>query len=227
MNACGLPRLAHLLDELERHLQLLAGRAIGLLGDRCGHVRVWLDLLLITQRVQYDDLVDRHQRRDVLPAAQDERSHGKLLRLLQRFAQQRVDALAVLVGHEEVGRVEVVRRDRVASDEGLDVDSPRGFHVRATEVLVREHHVFTFLILVPLHDVVPVDDLAGGLVVALVADGREVALVEQVEIELVRARRGMQAHRDVDEAEADGAVPQAARAAASLRRSPCRSIWFS
>ena len=164
--------------------------AIRLLRDRCGHIRVWLDLLLIAQRVQHDDLVDRHQRRDVLSAAQHERRHGKLLRLLQRFAQQRVDALAVLVGHEEVGRVEVVRRDRVAIDEGLDVDGPRRFDIGASEVLVREHHVFALLIFISFDDVVPVDHLAGGLVVALVADRREVALVEQVEIERrARARR--------------------------------------
>ena len=150
----------------------------------------------------------------MLPAAQDERSHGKLLRLLQRIAQQRVDALAVLVGHEVVGRLEVVRRDRVAVDEGRDVDSPRGFHVRATEVLVREHHVFTFLILVPLHDVVPVDHLAGGLVVTLVSHRREVALVEQVEIDAAGFRRGVQRHGNVNQAEADGAVPQPTRATA-------------
>ena len=131
-------------------VELAAAAAIRLLRHRRGHVRVRLDLLLVTQRVQHDDLVDRHQRRDVLPAAQHERRHGKLLRLLQRFAQQRVDALAVLVGHEEVGRVEVVRRDRVAIDEGLDVDGPRRFDVGASEVLVREHHVFALLIFVPL-----------------------------------------------------------------------------
>ena len=145
-----------------------------------------------------------------LSTAQDERCHCQLLRLLQRLAQQCIDALTALVGHEEIGRVEVVRRDRVARDEGLYVDGPRRFDVRSPEVLVREHHVFALLIFISFDDVIPVHHLAGGLVVALVADGREVALVEQIEIDGPRARGGVQAHRDVDQAEADGAVPQAA-----------------
>src|SRR6185295_17288245 len=157
-------------------------------------------------------------RRDVLTAAQHERRHGKLLRLLQRLAQQCVDALAALVGHEKVGRVEVVRRDRVARDEGLYVDGPRRFDVRTPEVLVREHHVFALLIFISFDDVVPFDGLAGGLVVALVTDGREVALVEQIEIDGAGAGSGVQAHGDVDQAEADRAIPQAARAAPAAFR---------
>src|SRR5690349_11088808 len=212
----GLPLLGHLVDELERHVELASARRAGLLRRR--GLRRLLDFFLVAQRVQHDDIADRHQRRDVLSVTQHERRHGKLLRLLQRFAQQRVDAFASLVGHEVVGRVEVVRRDRVAADEGLDVDGPRRFDVRAPEVLVRKHHVFALLIFISFDDVVPVHDLAGGLVVALVADRGEIALVEQVQLEGAGAGGRVQADRDVDQAEADGAVPEPARAPFARRR---------
>jgi hypothetical protein len=61
------------------------------------------------------------------------------------------------------------------------------FGLARREILLRQHHVLLVLVLVALDHVVPGHFLAGRLVHALVADRREVALVEHRHVEPGRA----------------------------------------
>ena len=63
-----------------------------------------------------------------------------------------------------------------------------------------KHDVLVLLVLVALDDVRPLDFLVGLLAVALVADGREVALVEHRELERLAVLRRIELDRNVDEA---------------------------
>src|SRR5690606_30770290 len=79
------------------------------------------------------------------------------------------------------------------------------------QVLRIDDDELVLLDLVALDDVLPLDALAAHGVDALVADGGQVPLVEQPEVELLRAALGgVQRHRDLEEAEADRPAPDAA-----------------
>jgi hypothetical protein len=109
---------------------------------------------------------------------------------------------------EVIRRLEEVWRDLARTDERLDVDGLGRLDVCATKVLIRQDYILALLVLIALDDVVPLDGLAGGLVDSLVADRCEIASVQQVQVELVRARCGVQRHRNVNEAEADCTFPE-------------------
>src|SRR5581483_10667708 len=122
--------------------------------------------------------------------------------------QQHVALLAALERREVVRRLEVERLDLRGVDEGDDVHGLRGLDVGAAEVLVREHDVAVLLVLVALDHLLPGHFLAGLLVHALVADRREVALVEHAEGELLLFLGRIQPDRNVHQAEADRAFPE-------------------
>jgi hypothetical protein len=127
------------------------------------------------------------------------------------LAMQRVGFFAALFRHQVVGRFKVLRLDVGQVDERQDVDGAAGLGIGAAEVLVGQHHVLLVLVLVALYHVAPGHFLARRLVDALVADRRQVALVEHRHVELSGALLGrVQLDRDVDQAEADRPFPQAA-----------------
>ena len=83
--------------------------------------------------------------------------------------------------------------------------------IRRVEVFVADHDVASRLILVAIDDVIRADRLAGTLIDALASDRREVALVEQIEFDLVRAGRRIKRYGNVNEAERDGTFPDDSR----------------
>lgn len=149
-----------------------------------------------------------------LAGAQDERSDGYRVPLVQRVAKQGVRLRRSGLRYDEVRRLEERRLDLVARDEVLDVDRLRRADVRLREILRLDDDVPVLLDLVPLDDVLPLDGLTGRGVHPLVADRGEIAAVEQAEVELVRAALGRdEADGDLEQAEADRAAPGATRGA--------------
>ena len=112
------------------------------------------------------------------------------LLLLERLAEEDVGLRRALLRHDVVRRLEERGIDLIARDEVLDVDRLRRLDVRLREVLRLDDDELVLLDLVALDDVLPLDGLAGRRAHALVADRREVALVEQAEVELLRAALG-------------------------------------
>ena len=147
---------------------------------------------------------------EVLARLDDDPRQADAPGLEQRLAQQRVDLLALGHGGEVVRPVEEDERDVLQGNEGLDLDRLRRARIDRVDLVLAEDDVLAGFPGDALDDVVLVDLLAGALVDALVADGIHAALVEPVEVEPAAARRRVQADRDVDEPEADGAVPQSA-----------------
>src|SRR5688572_8697448 len=218
----GLPCPAHLVDQATRHRDLLSRYL-----DRTGIGRRKLEVLgryelfRKAQRVEHERPLANHDGAEMLPAADDEAADCHLRIVPHRFAKQGIGLLTTLGRLEVVRRLEVLGRDVGSFDETHDVDRLRRFDIRSPEILVRQCDVLALLVLIALHDVAPVDDLAGALVVALVSDGGEVAAVEHVEVQRAVARRGMEVYRDVDEPERDRAFPHGARvtsAAVAARR---------
>ena len=133
------------------------------------------------------------------------------------FAQQRVRFLAAFRRHEVVGRLEVARIDFVLLHEVQNVDRFGLFERSGLEVLVGEDDEFTFLVLVAFDDLVPGNCFPIGTADALVLDGREIFLVQQSEADMICAHRGLQLHRDVDEAECQRALPDCGHSCTSSR----------
>jgi hypothetical protein len=75
------------------------------------------------------------------------------------------------------------------------------------DLLVAQDDVLAVGLLDSLDDVVAIDLLAGALVDPLVADRIHRPLVEPVEVDADLLRRRVEADRNVDQAEADGAFP--------------------
>src|SRR5438552_1600363 len=151
-----------------------------------------------------DDLRDRHPARGA-----------------QGLPQQRIDFLAGLRRYEVIRRLVELRWNFSGGNESLDVDRLRCLDIGAPEVLVGKHYVLILLVLVALDDVAPFDFLAGLLAVALIADGREVALVEHREFELAPFLGGIKLDRNVHKAEGDGAFPDRAGHGSDLRTRRC------
>ena len=78
------------------------------------------------------------------------------------------------------------------------------------DVLVVQHDVLVIFVLVALDDVRQLDFLVRLLAGARVADGRQVTLVEHRELERLAILRQIEFDRDIDEPEADGALPDCA-----------------
>src|SRR5947207_1229647 len=104
---------------------------------------------------------------------------------LERLPEKRIHLLTAFGRRKVVRALVELRRDLFQRNERRDIDGLRGLDVGSLEVFVGEHDVFVFLVLISLDDVLPFDVLAGFLAVALVANRREVALVEHGELEFL------------------------------------------
>src|SRR3546814_8281006 len=87
------------------------------------------------------------------------------------------------------------------------MDGLRGFHGCALYVFLGHDDILSFFVLIALDDVIPVDLLAGFLVVALVTHRSEIPAVKQVQVESTLAFCRIQLYRDVDETKTDGTFP--------------------
>jgi len=133
-----------------------------------------------------------------------------LFRLLECAHEQPVGLLGAVLRQQVVALAEVDRVDLVQVDEVQDVDRLGQLDVEAVEVLLLERHEAALLDLEAAHDVVVVHVLAGVAPDLVVADRLQVALVEEVEAELLRLGRPDHPYRDADEAERERSRPERA-----------------
>ena len=211
--------LGHVVDQALRERDLLRADTGGLQARRRQiQTRRGPQLVPIAQRDEHQRSAVRHHRGQVLLRADHDLGHRNAGRRAQRLPQQRVDLLAAARRRQVVRRFEVAERDLVGADERAYVDGLRRFDVGQAKVVVGEDDIPILLVFVALDDVRPVDVLAGGLAVALVADRRQVALVEHGELERLAVFGRVELHRNVHEAEADGSGPERARHVATPPR---------
>src|ERR1700716_3643311 len=144
----------------------------------------------------------------MLPCTHDYICDRDLSGTLQRLAQERVDLLAALLRSHPVGSLVVFGSYVRRLSEARNLDRLGCLRIGLAEVLVRQSDVLALLVLVAAHNIFPLDELAGALVVALVTNRREVALVEKVQVDRRAMGCGVQLDRDIDESERDGAFPE-------------------
>ena len=105
---------------------------------------------------------------------------------------------------------EVDRVDLLVGNEVGDVDRFVALDPCRLEVLLLHVDVLALAVLESLDDLLLGHRLLLDLADLLVADWALVLFVDEVEVELVLADRAVEAHRHVDEAEADRAGPEGA-----------------
>ena len=191
------------VDQLRGHVALLLADARHLVE----HVEVGLAHLVVPEhRLQHQRLVLDPQHREPGLLPQRELHDGAAIGLLQRAAQQRVRLEGARVRLEVVGLVEADRVDLVGRHELHHVDLVVALGRERLQLLLGEHHGVRAVV-VGLGDVLVGDDLAAHLALALVADAAAVLLVHLVQGHVVALGGAVDLHRDVDQPEADGALP--------------------
>ncbi len=140
----------------------------------------------------------------------DDLGNADLAALLERPEQETVGLLSAVLRQQVVRLAEVDRVDLLDIDEVADVDRVRQLDVEAVEILVGELDEPSFLDLEAADDVVGIDVLARVSPHLVVADRRQIVLVEEVELELLGLGSRVHAHRHADEAERDRAAPDRA-----------------
>ena len=159
------------------------------------------------QLLERDHAVADAERTKILAVAHHELRDPGQAGILERTQQETVDLLAALLGPEVVRACEVDRVDLLVGNEVGDLDRPISLGARCLEVLVLHQDVLAGLELEGLDHLVVRDGLVLELANLLVSDRALVGLVDEVEVQLVLGDRAVQAHRHVDEAEADRARP--------------------
>ena len=99
-----------------------------------------------------------------------------------------------------IGGIEVDRIDFVALDKALEVDDLRRFDLQGLQFIVVDRHIAAALVLVPLDDLVAVDDLAGLRVDELLLHAVAGLAVELIKPDAFRlGRSGDQSNRAADQ----------------------------
>src|SRR5204862_7361825 len=91
----------------------------------------------------------------VLRVAQHDGRDADQSRLLDRFAQQRIRALATLRRHEVVRTLEEAVVDFLGLDEAADVDRTALFERGRTEIFLRQDDEAAFLVLIAVAELLP------------------------------------------------------------------------
>src|ERR1700759_1557778 len=119
----------------------------------------------------------------MLPSAHHECCNGNLAAAFQSLGQQAVNPSAVFAGLEVVGRLVIDRGDVGSVGEAGYIDGLGRFRIGMLEIGLGQRYILTFLVLITLDDVSPVNTLAGCLVDPLIPYGREIAAVEEMQIQ--------------------------------------------
>src|SRR5690606_1635976 len=127
--------------------------------------------------------------------------------VLDRLEEEAIGLFASLDGCEQVRLGEEGERHAVARHEPRQVDRLGGLGIGLLDVLIAHDDVAIALDAESADDVVLADFLAAFLVDLAVADGREVALVEEIEVQALGCLHRHQLHADVHQAEADAPLP--------------------
>ena len=203
----GLEILGHRVDERGGHLQLLRPHLDVLVEE--GEVgRAYL--VGPQQGLQRDDALPDPQRGQRLALAQRDLGHRHLPRRLERVAEQHVRPGPCRLGFCVValGRVDGLHLGARREVQHLD---PVGGHQRQVgQVLVGQHHHVARGQLVALRDIGVRDFLPVERADPAELDPGSVLAVHLTEGDIALLRRGVEFHRDHDQAERDGTGPYAA-----------------
>ena len=211
MKQIGTPGVGHVVDQLLCHLHFAVGRRGGAsIGQH--RRRKLADLVGPAQQIERQSVAERHQRGEVLLGGDDDPCQARLAGLAQGVAQQQVGFLALVDRRHVVRLLEVRRRNVAGCDEGLDLDGLGRLGQGRADLLLGQHHVLAIFHLDALDQFVTLHRLAGGLADLQVADRTHRGLVDQVEPGPSLGGGGVQRDRDVNQPEADGALPDGAGA---------------
>ena len=144
---------------------------------------------------------------EMLRLAQNDLADPHLPRLAKGLAQECVRSRRAFAGRHVVRRLEVPIVDLRRIDEVEDVYRLRLLKCGGLEIVLGQHDELPLLVLVPFHELFPADRFPLGLAHAFVADRRFVLGVEQSEPGTVIAHRAVKLDGNVDEPEADRALP--------------------
>ncbi len=143
-----LPRRRHVADQLRRHLQF-AG--VQLRGRLAGGWQLQLvgraHLAGPADRVQHQRRARRDQRGQVFLGVHHDPRDADHAGIEHRFAQQRIDLLALAGRLQEVGPVEQHEGDLAGLHEGFDLDRLRRLRVGRLDLLVAQHDVVAIVLL--------------------------------------------------------------------------------
>ena len=140
--------------------------------------------------------------------------------VLQCVAEQRVCFVAAFLRLKVVRLIEEHWIDLFLIDEILNVHGLSGLEIYTLEIFILKHDIFPFLVLVTLHDLVPRNFLAVFFGDTLVIDRAQVALAQQTEPQFLASRSGIKSDGNVNQPEADAALPDCARHILSMIRAP-------
>ena len=164
-------------------------------------------LVGVAHRLEHEHAVDGADRDERLLRAHHEPPDRDLALLLHHVGEQAVGLRRFLVGHEEVGVLEVDGVDVDEVDEVLDLDLAARLRRQRRELVGLDDHVAARLELVALHDLVEGHLFAGLLRHALLAHPGARLRLQLVEADVERLRGRHQPHGHGDEAEAHGSGP--------------------
>src|SRR5215212_3315070 len=213
--ALGVPVGRKLLDHRHGAVDLFLGRLLAAGGNRLDGPHFVGEA---HGRERQSPVAHAHQRQ-VLLGAHHEPAEGGAIGLAHRLDKQAVcaqRALALAGGHEPVRVVEVERVDVAEVDEGLDVDRARLARLDGGELLVGDHHLLAFEVLLRA--------------VAALLDRHLVLVVDLAEVVVEVALCGDELDRHIDQPEAQRPAPQRAchqrpaprlASSAAARLSPC------
>jgi hypothetical protein len=165
------------------------------------------DLVGPHHRLHDDHVVAHPKHCRGRPLPERDRDDGHPVGVEQCLPQQRVGLGAGRLGLEVVGLLEQHRVDLIAGDELLDRDLPRRRRRQLGQVVVGEDDHLAVLGLVALGDVGVGDLLAVDRADPLVLDPAPVLGVHLAERHVVALGRRVELHRDADQAERDGTLP--------------------
>jgi hypothetical protein len=106
--------------------------------------------------------------------------------------------------------VEKYRVDLFLFDEVLNIDSLRGLQIDSLKIFILQNDVFSLLVFVAFHDLVPGDFLAILFGNTLVIHGTQIAFAQQTELEFLASGGGIKSDWDINQPEADAAFPDCA-----------------
>ena len=208
MKLAGLPCAAHGVDQLRRHVDFLARQLEVRKFAGWNPVVAGIDQFLgKTHQHQHQSIVVRHQHRQVLACTDHHLGDADASGFLQRFTQQHVGFVRLAIRRQQVGLVEIARIDRLAFDEGFQIDGLRGLRRRLLDGIRIDHRVAALLVFEGLDHVLPGDFPPGLGIHALVTDRAFVTRVEHAEMQIDAALARVQADRHMQQAEGDGSGP--------------------
>src|SRR4029077_4075831 len=143
----------------------------------------------------------------MLTVADDNLSNTNFPRPAECLMQDCVSFFSAFLGLEEIRPVEELRIDLFQINEVGDVNGMRGLDSDLFKVLILQHNIMTALIFEAFYDLIAGDFLRVGFRHLFISNGAEIARTKLSKAKLFLARGRINRHRDINQPEADTALP--------------------